>query len=172
MSASIYLSPWSNSSLVLLVRKLQRKFQTVRPIRFFCKPDGKSPFTRHPLNSAKRPRRSVCFLFYGIVLSFQHWKFYILVNHTQEIHGNGSIVQKVMYRKLIYLHFLPTYRPLSGRDLPQQTEYQVEVALRLSNFHLRSKGSKEAVYKHASPTFVYKHAVHVPDSKQILQKCK
>ena len=38
------------------VRELQQKFQTVHPICFFCKTDGKRPFTRHPLNSAKRPK--------------------------------------------------------------------------------------------------------------------
>ena len=38
------------------VRELQQKFQTVHPICFICKTDGKRPFTRHPLNFAKRPK--------------------------------------------------------------------------------------------------------------------
>lgn len=37
---------------------LRAHYQTVRAICFFCKAQGKSPFTRHPLNSAKRPRKS------------------------------------------------------------------------------------------------------------------
>ncbi len=54
---------WCGNAEETLVRdedlvELQRKFQTVRPICFFCISDGKSPFTRHPLNSAKRARKS------------------------------------------------------------------------------------------------------------------
>ena len=40
------------------------------------------------------------------------------------------------------------------------------------NFSLKIKGLAKKSYRHASPTFVYKHAAHVPDSKQIMQKCK
>ena len=45
---------------------LQAHYQTIRAICFFCKAQGKSPSTRHPLNSAKRPRK-VNNLFYDVV---------------------------------------------------------------------------------------------------------
>ena len=37
---------------------LSAHFQTVHAICFLCKAEGKMPFTRHPLNAAKRPRKS------------------------------------------------------------------------------------------------------------------
>ena len=37
--------------------ELTRNYQTVYAICFFCKAEGKSPYSRHPFNAPKRPRR-------------------------------------------------------------------------------------------------------------------
>ena len=46
----------------------------------------------------------------------------VLLLQRKWFNGTGSDV-----RKLIYLHFLQTYRPLSERDLARETEYKIEV---------------------------------------------
>ena len=40
------------------------------------------------------------------------------------------------------------------------------------NFSFETKGLVKKPYRHTSPTFVYKYAAHVLDSKQIVRKCK